>query len=244
MLLHGVPDYAGLMSFRGANVDGNVQVRSRFTLPPYYKPRHAEAALLTPEALQSIDAVAVGMRRLYATPRDYARLKRGFMGAWLSGMQERYGDARLHQFVRATEAVIKPRIGQTKRQFVHRSTLFIGATEDSRTLLGHLFDLRSAAEHLNEFEDLLQDVPAPERQRVGWLRSYQAELLAGKIYRRILADHAALAQFRTDEAIDTFWALTDQQQREQWRPSFDLQGLAQLRHTIDPEARATPMLLP
>ena len=166
------------------------------------------------------------------------------MGAWLSGMQERYGDARLHQFVRAAEAVVKPRIGETRRQFLHRSTLFIGATEDNRALLGHLFDLRSAAEHLNEFENLLQDVPAAERQRAGWLRSYQAELLAGRIYRRILADPAALALFRTDAEVDTFWALTDRERQDRWGPSFDLQGVAQRRHTIDPEGRATPMLLP
>src|SRR5689334_4068778 len=41
MLLHGVPDYEGLVSFHGSNVDGEVQVRSHSTLPSYHKPRHA-----------------------------------------------------------------------------------------------------------------------------------------------------------------------------------------------------------
>jgi hypothetical protein len=229
------------LSFRGGNVAGEVQVRSRFILPPYYKPRYAQPLLITRETLDSIDAVAVGIRRVYSAPGEYARLKRGIMGAWLSGMEARYGDARLHQFVRATEAVIKPRIGETKRQFVHRAMLFIGNTEDNRALLGQLFDLRSAAEHMNDFEAVLQDVPAGDRERFGWRRSYEAELLTGRIYCRLMSTPRLLEIFRDDTQIEAFWVLADNERRAQWGPSFDLRTLANERHTLEPEPSASPM---
>ena len=241
LLLHGVPDYQGVLSFQGSNVNGEIQVRSRLTLPPYYKPRHVRPLSITDGVLRGADTVALGIRTIYGERGSYARLKRGLMGGWLAGMREHYGDARLHQFVRATEALIKPRIGETRRNFAHRGQVFLGASENNREFLGELFDLRSTAEHMNDFWSVLNHIPAEDRERVGWLRAYQAELLAGWLYIRVFSDRALLETFRNDESIDEFWGLAEAQQRARFGSPLDVQRLAAERHTIEPEPGAAPI---
>lgn len=136
MLMHGVPDHEGVLSLQGSNVHGTVQVRSHSSPPPYYRPRYVRPALVTNDMLRSADTVTSGMQAIYQQRGSFARLKRGFTAAWLTGMQERYGDARLHQFVRATEALIKPRIAETKRNFRHRGTTVSWDIRSKRKLAG------------------------------------------------------------------------------------------------------------
>jgi hypothetical protein len=147
----------------------------------------------------------------------------------------------LHQFVRATEALIKPRIGETKRNFMHRGQLFLGASEQSRELLGELFDLRSTAEHMNDFQSVLDHIPPAERERFGWLRAYQAELLAGRLYIRVFSDRELIETFLNDDSMDEFWSLTEAQQRARFGLPFDVERLAAERHTVEPEPGPAPM---
>jgi hypothetical protein len=95
---------------------------------------------------------------------------------------EFYGDDRLHQFVRAVEGVIKPTIGQSRRQFVHRGQVFAGNSETARTLLGELYDLRGLAEHLHRFDAGLAAHPQRDRESISLRRAYQAQLLASHVY--------------------------------------------------------------
>jgi hypothetical protein len=240
ILLHGVPHHEGMLNFQGSNVDGQLTVRSQSTPPPQYRPRFARPVLITPSLLASADTVAVGIRRIYAQTSLYARFKRGLMGAWLSGMCKRYGDARLHQFIRATEALIKPRVGETKRMFVHRGQLFLGVSDQSRDLLGTVFDLRSAAEHMNDFETVL-NVPPQDRERIAWLRSYQAEMLAGSNYVRVLSNPELLEIFRDDASIDAFWQVGDAERRGRWGAPLKLDRLATERHTGELEPEPAPI---
>ena len=244
ILLHSTPDYQGVLSFQGSNEDGEVRIRSHSTPSLNYKTRHAQPVYVTPELLQSADRIAQAVRAMYASPTEYARLKRGLMAAWLAGSREHYGDARLHQFIRASEALIKPRIGRTKRDFVARAAFFIGDTASNRNLLTELYDLRSAAEHMNDFNLVLTPIDTENRERRAWLRSYQAELLAEACYLRVLSNQHLLELFRTEEGIDDFWRLPEDQRRARWGAVFDLEADANSRHQLDPEPRSavTPFL--
>jgi hypothetical protein len=55
---------------------------------------------------------------------------------------------RLHQYCRCIDGLILPRTGETKRQFKSRTELFIGPRHHD--LMGDIYDVRSAVEHLHE----------------------------------------------------------------------------------------------
>jgi hypothetical protein len=102
----------------GANVDGRVEVRRTSRLAEHYAPSNFDPAPLRKEHFTRMAQIAEGIRAIY-TPGTPTNRKLGFH-AWIRAVQERYGNERLHQFVRAIEAVIKPAEGQGKRHFKHR----------------------------------------------------------------------------------------------------------------------------
>jgi hypothetical protein len=55
---------------------------------------------------------------------------------------------RIHQYCRCIDGLILPDAGETKRQFRSRTELFIGPRH--HTLMGEIYDIRSAVEHLHE----------------------------------------------------------------------------------------------
>lgn len=61
-----------------------------------------------------------------------------------------------------------------------------------------------------------------EAERLGALRSYQAERLAGDVYSRLLANPALLNLFGDQSAIDAFWRLTSDERRNAWSTPLNL----------------------
>lgn len=55
---------------------------------------------------------------------------------------------RLHQYSRCIDGLILPNAGETKRQFKSRTELFIGPRHHD--MMGEIYDIRSAVEHLHE----------------------------------------------------------------------------------------------
>jgi hypothetical protein len=148
-------------------------------------------------------------------PRN--RLRRGFH-AFVRAIQEYYGDERLHQFVRAVDAVVMPRIGRSRRDFIYRCQLFAGQSREARHVLENLYDLRSNAEHLNAPDGALRGDSAREREAVAFKRFYQAQALSMHVYDRIFSSPALLAAFATDEGTRQFWDNTFPDQARLWAP--------------------------
>lgn len=167
----------GGLILSGANVDGTVNVRQVSNLETLYRPNGVSTVRVDAALVQKASAIAGGMRAVYTPGGHSKRLHRGFH-AWIKGIMEFYGDDRLHQFVRAVEAVIMPAIGKSKKQFVHRGQVFAGNSTTARTLLGELYDLRGQAEHLHLFDAVLAVHPQNERESIALRRAYQAQLLA------------------------------------------------------------------
>jgi hypothetical protein len=224
ILMHGVPGYVGSLFLTGAKIAEKVEARSVGSPPTYYKHDGAPPFLITEEVIRSADTVAVGLRSIYARQGLFTRLKRG-LDAWRRGVQEHRGDYRLHQFVRATEAFVRPRTGASRRQFAHRCQTFAGPSPTTRKVLEEIYDLRSATEHLNDWELALPDVPDQQRVRCAELRAYQAERLAGDIYIRVLSDPTLLQDFQDDASTDAFWSLQDHECRRRWGTPIDLTRL-------------------
>ena len=218
----------GGLILTGANQDGNINVRQATPLADHYRPARVKTARLDRVHLLRSASLASGMRAVHTSGGQHGRLRRGF-DAFARGIQEYYGAERLHQFVRAVEAVILPATGRSRRQFVDRCQLFAGTSQNGVALLGELYDLRSQAEHLNPLDQALGAYPLNEHERIALLRAYQAQLLASHVYQRVYSDQGLQRLLATDNDIAAFWATRRAQQVQAWSAPVDLDALAATR---------------
>jgi hypothetical protein len=171
-------------------------------IPPSVGVNGLAASSLLANAIEDIYSIRNGQNHL--------RLRKGF-NTYLMAVKEHQAHFRLHHFVRAIEAVIKPETAKTRRQFVHRCQFFAGRSTDTRKLLDEIYEMRSAAEHLNPLGEKLVNYPSNEHEDLIALRTYQTELLAGYIYRKVLSDATTLHVFREDSVISELWERQDDQ---------------------------------
>ena len=216
LLLQGVPTFMKGISISGANVNGEVQIRQYSDLRnlqptwemPEFRPGIAQ--------VQRSVSLAKRLRQIQdAGQRQWGRLLRGIR-VILKANQEgnEHGD-RLHQFVRALEALVKPRIRHTRGDFVHRCQTFALASAETRETLLQLFDLRSAVEHLHLAIDVL---PGAEAERITIVnrRTRQVDALVRFALCRVLEVDALFDTFRTNDQIDAFWQLQDHECVTAW----------------------------
>lgn len=208
----------------GANVDGEISIRQVSKLEPFYLPKSVLPHRINPPWLQDAYATAMGMLATHTPGHSHQRLRRGFR-AWVSAMQEYNGEDRVHQFVRAVEALIKPEVGRSRAQFVHRGQVFAGNSDGARKRLGELYDLRGAAERMNRLDVILAEYPEAEREAIALRRSFQAQVLASDVYHRIFANGNLQAMFRSDDCIEQFWAEPWADQVAGWDNPIDLDAI-------------------
>ena len=96
-----------------------------------------------------------------ATPRP--RLWKG-VHSFVSALESQDGADRLHGFVRSLDAMVKSPAGAGKKSFLDRCRSFASGNDTDR-VLEQLYDLRSAAEHLNGFDRVLAEYH-PYREQV------------------------------------------------------------------------------
>lgn len=228
LLLVEVFHQDGGLILTGANLNGNIAVRQVSILEHHYRPPGVRPSTIDLRWLEHAYTAATGMVALHATRGSHQRLRRGFH-AWVRAMQEYNGEDRVHQFVRAVEATIKPEVGRSRTQFIHRAQLFAGNSEAVRNRLGELYDLRSGAEHMNLLDSVLAHYPAAERETIGLRRSFQAQLLASHVFRNIFVNPGLHAAFSSDDYIDAFWAEPWATQVAAWGEPVNLDAIADQR---------------
>ena len=131
---------------------------------------------------------------------------------------------RIHQYCRCIDGLILPAIGKTKRQFKSRTQLFIGPTHHDQ--MGELYDIRSNVEHLHEnryletFDrEVRLDLVAKEAIVEYIIRSALA---------RIICNDALWPHFGNTAALNVFWSLSLDEQRDIWGDPIDpLEALAE-----------------
>jgi hypothetical protein len=168
--------------------------------------------LINHQRLEEAARFRTALEEIHSDTGDFVRLRRG-LNVLFDGLRQDQGEERLHQFVRALEALILPDIGDTKRQFVHRSQTFAKPCERSKTILAEAFDLRSKAEHVNDWESALGSYDSAQREYVAFQRTWQMEKLVRFAYARIMTDKHVRAQFRNDTAISSFWKQNNERAR-------------------------------
>jgi hypothetical protein len=124
---------------------------------------------------------------------------------------------RLHQYCRCIDGLILPDPGNTKKRFKSRTELFIGPHHHD--MMGDIYDVRSAVEHLHE-----------NRYLEGFDRATRLDLLkkeamvehvARTALARILGDDTLWGHFANTPALAKFWALTPTERRGIWGDPID-----------------------
>jgi len=139
---------------------------------------------------------------------------------------------RLHQYSRCIDGLILPAAGKTKQQFKSRTELFIGSHHHD--MMGEIYDVRSAVEHLHEnryLEGFDREI------RLDLLKKEAvAEHIARTALARIAGDSNLWPHFANTPALGTFWALPDTDRRRIWGdPINPLDALADFDPTHIPD---------
>ena len=124
---------------------------------------------------------------------------------------------RIHQYCRCIEGLILPDVGNTKKQFKSRTDLFIGATH--HTLMGELYDIRSAVEHLHE-NRYLEYFDRKVRLDLA-KKAAIAESIARSALAHILEKDSLCVYFGNTQALKDFWALAPEVRKAIWGDPID-----------------------
>ena len=222
-LLHlrpGVEIAEGADLLCGSSVNGIPGIRQMSQMPVFHPSKGWTRAPIRGAWLEDSLVLRAGVTAMDADKTQFRRVIRG-LNTLFNGLKET-GQDRLHQFVRSLEALILPEIGKTERQFVHRCQTFARAGDDTRDLLTEAFAMRSDTEHLNPWDEAVQNYPQDQREDVCWHRTRQIERLACDAYSRLLRDAALRQHFETETTIAAFWKLPDDQRRTLWGKPLDI----------------------
>ena len=227
ILMHKmIPLHEGGIVIRGTNSTGRLVPQSLQRVPTYcWFEEHLLADDpydLDEQIIRSAGTVAEGIHFVESQDGNFERVKRG-IAAWVRGAKEQVYYNRLHEFVRAIEALIRPAKSKTEKQFAERCKMLAG--DSSETIARELFVLRSAVEHLNEAECELANISPSKRKSHVRLRARQAEFLAGQSYIRLLSNRQLLEKFCTDDSIDDFWKLRDSERQALWGSPINISSL-------------------
>jgi len=119
---------------------------------------------------------------------------------------------RIHQYSRCIDGLIVPDVGKTRQQFKSRTELFTGP--GYHDLMGELYDIRSAAEHLHENRYLEY---FDRTMRLELVRNEAiAEYIARKALVRVVGNNALWPHFGNTRALGKFWALSPTERRSIW----------------------------
>ncbi len=124
---------------------------------------------------------------------------------------------RLHQYCRCIDGLILPSAGETKRQFKSRTELFIGPRHHD--MMGEIYDVRSAVEHLHENRYLEGFDRATRLDLVS--KDAIVEHIARMALSRVLADNTLWPYFANTPALAAFWVLPVADRQRIWGNTFD-----------------------
>ena len=226
--LSGVLEYDGANLLCGSFFDGKSEIRQMSEFPFFYQTKGYSRTPITISRLEKAVRQRKVLEAIDSSPNDFKRLKWGWRVV-ADGLQKELGEERIHQFVRSLEALILPQIGNTKRQFTHRCQTFAKANPQAKQFLEEAFELRSMAEHLNNWEQALRSYPKDVREIVALHRTHQIEQLATFAYSHILESDTIRNYFVSEAKQKEFWKLRDDVRKSVWGTELDLTSISEAR---------------
>ena len=195
----------------------------RSGLTPCFRPYYRRARKVEVVDLEKAATILTNLELIYShvPGRLYRRLRKGF-NVWVRGAQE--GEEwieRLHSFIRATEAILKPTIAKERRKqtrkrlrkpwreitstFIDRGQALLGKSKKSEKLLRQLYDIRSSVEHIKDIMPAVRKIPGISANEAFGFRALQCEILVSTIYTRILSSEDLMNAFSTEVRVEGFW---------------------------------------
>lgn len=214
------------MQLSGANADGDPTVSGVQDCAPVYRVRWSPRAHIGPSSFELMEPLCNALVALQLAvaeeQREYGRIWR-VTHAFVTGVHSLDWGERVHQFVRCLEGFIFPAKGNSRDDFIERGELFVG--DGYATMLGEMYDIRSAVEHLHgPFRFLPKTSPREQRLRL-MKQAIAAEALARFCLRRFLLSQSIWKYFDDDVALEHFWLkLTGAQRRHAWGEPLDLEA--------------------
>ncbi|MDP2982973.1 MAG: hypothetical protein Q8O92_06575 [Candidatus Latescibacter sp.] len=220
----------------GVNHNGEIDVRRVSRYNAVHPPLGCHGAPIDDSFLDITMQVAEGISTL-EREGEYNRTWR-IMHALYAALKAEELGVRIHQCVRCIEGFILPEIGNTRRQFISRGALFIGSGHDE--LLGTLFDVRSAVEHLH---GPYKAISAHDRMQKDLLLAklgFRAEAIARDCIQRLFTTDTLWPYFKDDNALEKFWALDPTQRARIWGAPIDFKNKFKYFNSETAKIQLTP----
>ncbi len=182
---------------------------------------HSRPTPITAQVLTRAWSVSQIMRAIHRPRVRFSRLRRG-LAAWSLAIQSNLPEVRLHNSIRAVEAVSRPTRGGVTQAFVNCGTLHIGEKHRNVAALKQLYALRSCIEHVKLWRHELTVPMGFSVDDAFLFRTLQAEILASHIYLRIFENPRLLSRMGTYATIERFWVTPLTNLRAQHGGDIDL----------------------
>lgn len=219
VLMQGVPQFwPGIITIGSKPGNQEPWANRLVVMDQFYRHRDVVLFRVTPDALQLADGVVSGLIEVFPghSIPEFARVRRG-INSLIAGWKAGPALDRLHMFVRALDGLMKLEQGAGERQFVDR-TMMLANGNRIDDIAREIYRLRSFNEHLSDWPRRLASIREPDRPMFVSRRAFQAEVLAGETYRRMLSDPTLRCSFRTDADVEGFW----NGGAAAWTPKIDL----------------------
>jgi len=177
--------------------------------------------------------IAGRLERLSATRQGSNRWRfNRVLQLYIQARTEQDNLERIHQYARCIDGFILCDPGKSAKQFKSRTELFIGPHHHE--LMGEIYEVRSAVEHLHE--DRYLD-PLERQVQIELIKKEAiVEHIARTTLVRIVLNDALWSHFTGKAALASFWAKPAGERQAIWGPSIDpLVSLAQFDERYLPE---------
>ncbi len=222
--LSGVVQYGGpAQALQGSFERGEANVRQMVQVDDYYPTEGSPRYPVTMERLEE----AVQMSTVWKEMKKNDTHDRFRRGARIlrDGLEMRTGQDRLRELTRSIEGLIKPDKNKTTAAYFKIRGQVLGVkSNSSEEILYDSYKMRCDIEHVHAWDRYLEKYPEDQRAGVANMRVRQMEALARESYRRIFLHAGIQPHFESDDAIDAFWALPDDEQRKIWGAGIDVTG--------------------
>jgi hypothetical protein len=220
IIFQGIPSAQNIYVLTGANVNNKYDIQNYSSEEKLYPIHDVKLGVVTPSKLLYATTMNQQYESISSSKETFRRLRLGFHSL-VKAMREQFIDFRLHDYVRAIEALVKPKWGEIRRGFVNRCQTFVKVCDETRQILNEIYLMRSTNEHLNKWLDPLED-KYENPEKIGFERLWQVENLALSAYSKLLSDSNLFHIFETDDNIDSFWAKSDEERRAIWGKPLDI----------------------
>jgi hypothetical protein len=221
--LSGIVYYEDASALQGSIENGRFDIRQMIHLDFFYQTANAPQMPVTLARLIEAVEMAKVWRKMVESG-EYQRFIRG--GKILrDGYTNRYGEDRIHQFVRAMEGLIKPPVYGTTKEFKKRPQIFGGKSSATEKVLYESYEMRCDVEHVHSGDRFLRKTyPEDQIEAMGAMRTRQMEVLTRESYRRILTNADIRKHFESEDTLDAFWGMPEDERRATWGAPIDVTG--------------------